>query len=79
MAFEDAIVLCRGLATILKPGESPSQQAIAAALQEFENMRLPRVRTIWDDQWERAERSYQNNEEMEPWSPDFAEWVYQGV
>jgi 2-polyprenyl-6-methoxyphenol hydroxylase-like FAD-dependent oxidoreductase len=80
LAFEDAVVLCRCLARIWTPAGTspPTQQTMEQALHEFENIRLPRVRTIWDDQWERAERVYQN-EVMEPWTPEFEKWVYEGV
>jgi 2-polyprenyl-6-methoxyphenol hydroxylase-like FAD-dependent oxidoreductase len=79
MAFEDAVVLCRCLANVLtSTATSPTQQTIEQLIQEFENIRLPRVRKMWDDQWERAERTYQNVE-LEPWTPEFEKWVYEGV
>lgn len=80
MAFEDSVILCRVLKKLKEKsnGAPPSKLAVEEALQEFENTRLPRVRKIWDDQWERSEKVYQNIE-AGPWSKEFSEWVYNGV
>ena len=80
MAFEDSVILCRVLKNLKNncSGSIPSKAAVEEALQEFENTRLPRIRRIWDDQWERSEKVYQNVQ-MEPWSKEFEEWVFNGV
>jgi hypothetical protein len=38
MAFEDAVILCQCLVKIMTPAETPSQQDIEKAIQEFENL-----------------------------------------
>lgn len=80
MAFEDSVILCRVLKKLRDDsrGAPPSKSEVESALQDFENTRLPRIRKIWDDQWERSECSYRNIE-MEPWSEEFTEWVFNGV
>lgn len=80
MAFEDSSILCRVLKKLKEDnvGDPPSKEVVEQSLQEFENIRLPRVRKIWDDQWERSEKIY-DNREMEPWSKEFAEWIFSGV
>lgn len=80
MAFEDSVILCRVLKKFKEKnnGSAPSKAAVEEALREFENTRLPRIRKIWDDQWERSESVYKNIE-MEPWSKEFEEWVFNGV
>ena len=80
MAFEDSVILCRVLKKLkLKSNPAPpSKSAVEEALKEFENTRLPRIRKIWNDQWERSESAYKNVE-MEPWSEEYKEWVFNGV
>jgi len=59
-----------------------TRASIETAVQEFESSRLPRVRTIWNDQWERAERAYKGDftssrtvaDEL-----DYQAWVDKGV
>ena len=76
MAFEDSAVLCRYLRKIR--GTNPTKAAIETLLKDFEKERLPRVRRIWDDQWDRAEKVYKNIQ-AEPWSKEFSDWVFNGV
>lgn len=87
MAFEDNVVLCRVLKKFLEKdtttGSSTSllfkdKLCVEKVLQEYENTRLPRIRTMWIDQWDRAEKSYQNIV-PDPWTNEFEEWVYQGI
>ena len=84
MAFEDSVVLCRVLRKLRISlgdnfGKMPASKGkIEEALRDFENTRLPRVRKLWWDQWERSERTY-NNVRMEPWSKEFADWIFNGV
>ena len=76
MAFEDSAVLCRHLREIR--GTNPTKAVIETLLKDFEKERLPRVRRIWDDQWDRAEKVYKNIQ-AEPWSKEFSDWVFNGV
>ncbi|CAB9499096.1 heptyl-3-hydroxy-4(1H)-quinolone synthase [Seminavis robusta] len=81
MAFEDAVVLCRVLQKKFgssKQDQAPTKTEIEQALQEYENTRLPRVRKLWVDQWERAEATYKNIT-VKPWDEEFSNWVFQGV
>lgn len=75
MAFEDSVVLCRVLKELQVASDKPAVQNV---LNKFENIRLPRVRRMWDDQWDRSERFYKN-EVVKPWSKEFQEWVFNGV
>jgi len=70
MAFEDCVVLARILEqttlassphTTRTVHPTHTRDSIESAVLEFESRRLPRVRTIWKDQWERAERAYQGD------------------
>jgi 2-polyprenyl-6-methoxyphenol hydroxylase-like FAD-dependent oxidoreductase len=83
MAFEDSVMLCRALANAKSQGTLNVKAGIQRALGEFENSRIPRVRKIWVDQWERAEMAYYNNKQnkkqLEPWSDDYRAWIYSGV
>jgi 2-polyprenyl-6-methoxyphenol hydroxylase-like FAD-dependent oxidoreductase len=80
MAFEDAVILCRVLQRHNEQnnGYLKSQSSVEEALHEYETNRLLRIRKLWEDQWERSEAVYRNIQ-MEPWSPEFSEWVFQGV
>lgn len=80
MAFEDAVVLCRTLRQHKEQNaaEFLTSKSVECALRDFECSRLPRVRKLWKDQWERSEAAYKNII-MEPWSSEFSEWVFQGV
>jgi hypothetical protein len=75
MAFEDGVVLCR---LLRDPGLLADREATQELISKFENMRLPRVKRIWDDQWNRAERVYAG-EKYEQWSKEYKAWVYMGV
>ena len=81
MAFEDAVVLCRCISKLFQkslPDMQPTKQQIEQVLKEYENTRLPRVRKLWYDQWDRSEKAYKN-EVSEPWSKEFSDWVHTGV
>lgn len=81
MAFEDAVVLCR----ILKAATSSrlnSRKSSETLVQQFECSRFDRVKTIWDDQWERSEAAYKKDYgevKQTAMSGDFATWVRKGV
>jgi 2-polyprenyl-6-methoxyphenol hydroxylase-like FAD-dependent oxidoreductase len=79
MAFEDAVMLCRTLAKAKSQGTLNDKAGVQRALAEFENCRIPRVRKIWVDEWERAEIVYKHKKQMEPWSDEYRAWVYNGV
>lgn len=87
MAFEDCVVLARvlkqiTLASLLTAHPMLTRAAIASAVLEFESSRLPRVRTIWQDQWERAERAYQGDftpSRSEAAEREYQAWVDKGV
>jgi len=92
MAFEDCVVLARVLEQITLASTTahttttvhptPTRASIASAVLEFESSRLPRVRTIWQDQWERAERAYQGDFTPSRTADDEREyqaWVDKGV
>ena len=81
MAFEDCAILCRVLETLKEkqcPGPTTKAE-VERALQDYERQRLPRVRKLWKDQWDRSESSYNHKVRMEPWTPEFSEWVFNGV
>ena len=75
MAFEDSVVFCR---LINDPNRLLSRATTNEIIAEFENARLPRVKTIWENQWERAERVFAGKK-YEQWSKEFKEWIYSGV
>jgi 2-polyprenyl-6-methoxyphenol hydroxylase-like FAD-dependent oxidoreductase len=79
MAFEDAVVLCRALAKAKAQGTLNDRAGVQRALAEFENSRIPRIRKIWVDEWERAEIVYKQKKQMGPWSDEYRAWVYDGV
>jgi 2-polyprenyl-6-methoxyphenol hydroxylase-like FAD-dependent oxidoreductase len=79
MAFEDSVMLCRALAKAKSQGTLNDKAGVNRALGEFENSRIPRVRKIWVDEWERAEIVYKHKKQMEPWSDEYRAWVYDGV
>jgi 2-polyprenyl-6-methoxyphenol hydroxylase-like FAD-dependent oxidoreductase len=79
MAFEDSVMLCRALAKASSQGTLNDKAGVERALSEFENCRIPRVRKIWVDEWERAEIVYKQKRNMEPWSDEYRAWVYNGV
>ena len=59
-----------------------TRASIEAAVLEFESSRLPRVRTIWNDQWERVERAYKGDFKSSRTVADELEyqaWVDKGV
>jgi 2-polyprenyl-6-methoxyphenol hydroxylase-like FAD-dependent oxidoreductase len=80
MAFEDSVMLCRALAKAKSQDSLNGKACMQQALREFENSRIPRVRNIWVDQWERAVMSYKKDmKPIEPWSDEYRAWVYKGV
>jgi len=59
-----------------------TRASIENTVREFESSRLPRVRTIWNDQWERAERAYKGDFKSSRTVADELEyqaWVDEGV
>jgi 2-polyprenyl-6-methoxyphenol hydroxylase-like FAD-dependent oxidoreductase len=86
MAFEDAVVLSR-CAKILTPGNgNTTRGATQDSVRTFENERVSRVKIIWDDQWGKSEGSYKKENSVDgklmqiaTWTPEFREWVYNGV
>lgn len=78
MAFEDSVILCRVLKKLKERSTTRTKSAVEEALQEYENIRLPRVRQLWDDQWERSEKVY-SNVAMTPWSKEFSDFIFNGV
>jgi 2-polyprenyl-6-methoxyphenol hydroxylase-like FAD-dependent oxidoreductase len=77
MAFEDAQLLCRKLKE-LDASSLSSYESICHTLRTFENERLPRVRKIWQTEWEIAESSYSNVGQPSLDSV-YREWVFRGI
>jgi FAD-dependent urate hydroxylase len=78
LALEDCIVLCRLLSkdpSRLRLPQS-SQQKCHELVTEFEESRLPRVKTIHDDQRVRAELQ---GHQWRRHSPEYLDWLYAGV
>lgn len=79
LAFEDCVVLCRHLSASDESDAGPKIAGCAECedfVSKFEEERLPRVKTIHDDQRLKAAAGAGN---AEPWSKEFSEWVYRGV
>jgi len=79
MAFEDAVVLCRFLASseVLTDLKTNVGTTTADVLGEFERARLPRVKKMHDNQRSRYE-ARMNGEKIGSWSPEFKEWASNG-
>jgi salicylate hydroxylase len=88
MAFEDAVVLSRCAKKLTPEDWNATREATQDFVRTFENERVSRVKIIWDDQWEKSEGSYKKENSVDgkvmqnkiaPWTPEFREWVYNGV
>lgn len=85
MAFEDVCVLTRLLKDArLNNGDGHfgDYQSTRELLRRFENIRLPRARTIAKDAYDRVERVYKSiklSEEEEKADRELLEWIYKGV
>ena len=69
LAFEDAVLLSRMLTT---------SNNVVAALRAFEAKRLPRVKSISDDQTMRSESAYKKDVIIQPWSEEYRAWIFEG-
>ena len=79
VAFEDAVVLSRLLANINNDDNDSNHDVVADALRQFETQRLPRVRSISDDQTMRSESFYRNGaSSIPPWSDAYRDWIFAG-
>jgi FAD-dependent urate hydroxylase len=78
MAFEDAQLLCRKLKELDASSSLSSYESICHTLRSFENERLPRVRKIWQTEWDIAESRY--SKAVQPsLDSDYREWVFRGI
>jgi 2-polyprenyl-6-methoxyphenol hydroxylase-like FAD-dependent oxidoreductase len=77
LAFEDAVVLCRLLSKD-KIGLT-SRDSADQVVRNFETSRFARVQRIWEDQWAISEKVYSKDGKIAEWTPEFREWVEQGV
>lgn len=76
LAFEDAALLARYIAK----SNTSSAASIEEHLREFERIRLPRCKSISNDQTIRSELSYKVGFGGVPaWDPAYKEWVYGGI
>lgn len=83
VAFEDAVVLSRLLAksAAMKsrhPNRNDNDNTVVDALRQFEKQRLPRVRSISDDQTMRSESFYRKGASIPPWSDAYRDWIFAG-
>jgi 2-polyprenyl-6-methoxyphenol hydroxylase-like FAD-dependent oxidoreductase len=78
IAFEDAVVLCR---LLLKESALllDTRDSTETLVRQFETSRFERVKRIWLDQWDIAEKSYSKDDKAVGWTPEFLQWVQQGV
>jgi 2-polyprenyl-6-methoxyphenol hydroxylase-like FAD-dependent oxidoreductase len=79
MAFEDAVVLCRLLLKESAPFLLDTRDSAEALVHQFETSRFQRVKRIWLDQWDISEKSYSKDDKIVGWTPEFRQWVQQGV
>ena len=76
LAFEDAALLARYIAR----SNTSSATSIEEQLRAFEKIRLPRCKSISNDQTIRAELSYKVGFGGVPsWDPAYKEWVQEGI
>jgi 2-polyprenyl-6-methoxyphenol hydroxylase-like FAD-dependent oxidoreductase len=76
LAFEDAALLARYIAR----SNTSSAASIEEQLREFEKIRLPRCKSISNDQSIRSELSYKLGFGAVPtWDPAYAEWIKDGI
>ena len=80
VAFEDAVVLSRLLAkTAATKSRHPNRDdSVVDTLRQFEAQRLPRVRSISDDQTMRSESFYKRGTSVPPWSDAYRDWIFAG-
>jgi hypothetical protein len=79
LAFEDAALLARKLLPRCRSNTS-SAASIEEQLREFEKIRLPRCKSISNDQSIRSELSYKLGFGAVPtWDPAYAEWIKDGI
>jgi len=78
MAFEDAAVLCR---VLRRNGVDclDTREGAEAFVREVESSRFDRIKKIWDSQWKISESVYKKEEDPYRLSPEFTEWVKEGV
>jgi 2-polyprenyl-6-methoxyphenol hydroxylase-like FAD-dependent oxidoreductase len=69
MVFEDAVLLSRMLKT---------SNNMEATLRAFEAKRLPRVKSISDDQTMRCEAAYKKDVTPQPWTEEYCAWIDAG-
>jgi hypothetical protein len=77
LAFEDAALLARYIAR----SNTSSAASIEEQLREFEKIRLPRCKSISNDQSIRSELSCKLGFGAVPiiWNPAYAEWINDGI
>eukprot|EP00978_Attheya_sp_CCMP212_P049582 scaffold685575_cov51-Attheya_sp.AAC.1 len=71
MALEDAVVLSR----ILKDGK----ESLPVLLRRFESERLPRVKRVYDNQYERYDTRMRKGTRLDPQPQEFMDWLLAGV
>ncbi|CAN0065890.1 unnamed protein product, partial [Heterosigma akashiwo] len=78
MAFEDAVVLSR---ILKKKKNNSNKKRMPALLRKFEKERLPRVKRVYDNQFERYELQMSSTapQQRPPQSKEFLEWLSVGV
>lgn len=72
LAFEDSVLLARMLTS------SEGGDGGAETLRKFEERRLPRCKSISDDQTMRSELSYKKEVKIPEWSQQYREWIFMG-
>jgi 2-polyprenyl-6-methoxyphenol hydroxylase-like FAD-dependent oxidoreductase len=72
MALEDAVVLMR----MLRDGKDDS---VPALLRRFESERLPRVKRVYDNQYERYDIRMREGRSPGPQPQEFMDWLLAGV
>ncbi|KAL7461393.1 hypothetical protein ACHAXS_001813 [Conticribra weissflogii] len=81
MALEDAVVLGRMLQNWIE-GEhdkSSSHPSLESVLRDFESQRLPRVKRIYDNQFERYDIRMKGGKRLGPQDEEFMAWLLAGV
>lgn len=73
LAFEDAVLLSRILA------DEKSGKDIEQRLRNFEELRLPRCKSISNDQTLRSNLSYKLHQNVPAWDERYKEWISQGI
>jgi 2-polyprenyl-6-methoxyphenol hydroxylase-like FAD-dependent oxidoreductase len=77
MALEDAVVLARILKRALEA--QTAQQSIPSMLKEYERERRPRVKRVYDNQWDRYKQRMEQGKRIGPQDPEFLEWLFAGI